>query len=161
MAAISLATLADAPAILNLQHLAYESEAQLYQDWSIPPLTQTLEQLQAEFPSCTVLKASEGGVILGSVRAQIKDGVVQIGRLFVAPDVQRQGIGSALLRAIEAAFPAAQQFELFTGSRSEGNIRLYARHGYSITQRKKLSPKVTLVFMAKSGAAAEPKDRRR
>lgn len=156
MTTIFRATLEDAPAILALQHLAYESEAQLYQDWNIPPLTQTLAQLLAEFPSCTVLKASKGGVILGSVRAQIKDGMVQIGRLFVAPETQHQGIGSALLRAMEAAFPSAQQFELFTGSRSEGNIRLYARHGYSITQRKKLSPKVTLVFMAKAGAAAAP-----
>jgi hypothetical protein len=36
---------ADAEEILDLQRLAYESEARFYEDWTIPPLTQTLEQL--------------------------------------------------------------------------------------------------------------------
>jgi hypothetical protein len=38
------AVLDDAPAILELQRNAYRSEAVLYNDWSIPPLTQTLAQ---------------------------------------------------------------------------------------------------------------------
>ena len=38
-------------AILALQKLAYESEARLYDDWKLPPLTQTLDSLQAEFAS--------------------------------------------------------------------------------------------------------------
>ena len=29
-------------AILELQKLAYQSEARLYEDWTLPPLTQTL-----------------------------------------------------------------------------------------------------------------------
>ena len=35
----------DARAILGLQKLAYQSEARLYNDWSLPPLAQTLESL--------------------------------------------------------------------------------------------------------------------
>jgi ribosomal protein S18 acetylase RimI-like enzyme len=154
MITISAASLEDAPAILALQRSAYESEARLYNDWSIPPLTQSLEQLRAEIQSGVVLKAVEGSAMLGSVRAHLKEGVVQIGRLIVDPSAQRRGIGSALLLAIEAAFPAAKQFELFTGSRSEGNIRLYERHGYTVTHCRDLSSNVTLVFMSKSNAAA-------
>jgi hypothetical protein len=47
----------------------------------------------------------------------------------------------------------AMRFELFTGSRSEGNIRLYRRHGYEITRRERLSEQVTLVLMSKSVAS--------
>lgn len=99
-----------------------------------------------------VFKAMVDGTLVGSVRAHGANGVVQIGRLMVEPSAQGRGIGSALLRAIEAAFPAAAQFELFTGSRSEANVRLYERHGYRITRHQALSPNVTLVFMAKPNA---------
>ena len=146
---INQAALDDAPVILALQRLAYQSEAQLYNDWSIPPLTQTLAQLEEEFRLGLVLKAIAGGELLGSVRARATDGVVHIGRLIVAPVAQGRGIGSALLKAVESAFPSAQRFEVFTGSRSEGNIRLYQKHGYSITHDKAVSPCVTLVFMSK------------
>ncbi|RMW98946.1 GNAT family N-acetyltransferase [Allofranklinella schreckenbergeri] len=149
MLTICPASLEDAPAILALQRVAYASEARLYDDWNIPPLTQSLEQLQAEMQVSVVLKATVDGALVGSVRAQGVNGVVQIGRLMVEPGAQGRGIGSALLSAIEAAFPAAQQFELFTGSRSEANVRLYGRHGYRITHHQALSPNVTLVFMVK------------
>ena len=52
------ATIADADEILALQKLAYASEAALYDDESLPPLTQTLEQMQAEFDRQVVLKAT-------------------------------------------------------------------------------------------------------
>lgn len=45
MPIITAASPADAAAILALQKLAYQSEARLYNDFSIPPLLQTLEEL--------------------------------------------------------------------------------------------------------------------
>ena len=38
----------DLPQILALQKAAFESEARLVENWNIPPLTQTLEELVAE-----------------------------------------------------------------------------------------------------------------
>jgi len=139
----------DAAGVLALQKLAYQSEAQLYDDWTLPPLTQTLEHLHEEFASSVVLKALDGNSLVGSVRARVVDGVCQIGRLIVAPEMQGQGAGTMLMRGIEAAFPEAPAFELFTGSRSEGNLRLYERLGYTRTREKVLSPAVTLVFLEK------------
>jgi ribosomal protein S18 acetylase RimI-like enzyme len=150
MGIITPAKVEDADEILSLQKRAYESEAKLYNDWSIPPLTQSLDSLEAEILAGSVLKYCYGKIIIGSVRASLRDGICEIGRLIVAPEFQGQGIGSALLAAIEAKFPQAQSFELFTGSRSEGNIRLYQRHGYEIFATKVLSPAVTLVFMSKA-----------
>jgi len=150
MSTIASAKIDDAEAILSLQKRAFESEAKLYNDWSIPPLTQPLDSLKAEILAGGVLKYSQDGVIIGSVRASLQDGKCKIGRMMVAPEFQGQGIGSTLLAAIEARFPQARSFELFTGSKSEGNIRLYRRHGYEIVTTKALSPSVTLVFMSKS-----------
>jgi ribosomal protein S18 acetylase RimI-like enzyme len=147
------AEVAHAQLLLALQKRAYASEARLYNDWQIPPLTQELPSLVSEIENQTVLVALEGTDIIGSVRASSAQGVCSIGRLVVEPAHQGRGLGTALLAAIEAAHPQATRFELFTGSQSASNIRLYERHGYRITHRKQLSPQVTLVFMAKPARA--------
>lgn len=150
---ILTATVADAREILALQKLAFRSEAELYNDWSIPPLTQTLEDIQAQFKDHTFLKAIKGAQIVGSVRARLEEGTCQIGRLIVNPEWQRCGIGTQLMHQIERRFARAQQFEVYTGSRSEGNIRLYARLGYEACVNLAVSPRVTLVYMRKKQKA--------
>lgn len=144
----------DAPAILALQRLAFQSEAALYNDWSIPPLTQTLEALLEEFSAAIILKAIAEGQLVGSVRARCHDGLCEVGRLIVHPAFQRRGIGSRLLTAIEDQFPAVTRFELFTGSRSESNLRLYQRAGYRITRTKSLSPAASITYLEKRANAA-------
>jgi ribosomal protein S18 acetylase RimI-like enzyme len=149
MVAIRAASTEDAEEILVLQRLAYQSEARLYNDWSLPPLTQTMDSLRSEFTNSIVLKATLGERLVGSVRARQNGDVCVIGRLVVHPELQGQGIGSQLLRAIEARFSNVARFELFTGSKSEANIRLYQRHGYTITRTEKLSQTVSITFMEK------------
>lgn len=143
------ATLSDAEALLALQRRAYAEEAARYDDWSIPPLTETLDALQQAFATTTILKAVDGDVIVGSVRGKDESGICRVGRLIVEPEHQRQGIGSQLLRAIERYFPDVRSFELFTGEQSAGNLRLYERHGYMAIERKALSPKVTIIVLRK------------
>jgi GNAT superfamily N-acetyltransferase len=95
------------------------------------PLTQTLDEVRAAIATETVLVASDGPRIVGSVRAYAADGAWHIGRLVVVPDLQGRGIGTALIAAIEAAAPDdVVRFTVTTGPKSEPNIRLYERHGY-------------------------------
>lgn len=123
--------------ILDLQYLAYQSEAEIY-NGNIPPLKQTLEEVESEFDKGVILKATdENGNIIGSVRAFCENGSVYIGKLIVHPKRQRQGIGTALLSAVEAHFPD-QRYELFTGSKSVRNIALYERLGYKIYTVKRI-----------------------
>ena len=136
MTEISRAGIADAAEILELQKLAFQSQAILYDYWSMPPLTQTLEEIMEEFSRLRFLKATESGRIIGAVRASLDDGTCHIGRLIVHPEFQNRGIGTLLMQAIEAEFPDAQRYELFTGSKSERNIHLYERLGYSIIRRE-------------------------
>lgn len=63
---IERATIEDAGDISNLQKLAYRSEAEIYNDYPIPPLTQTLQKMMADFEDQGFLKASAGGRIIGS-----------------------------------------------------------------------------------------------
>jgi ribosomal protein S18 acetylase RimI-like enzyme len=139
----------DANEILTLQKLAYQSEAKLNDDWTIPPLTQTFSEIQAEFKTTVFLKAVWEDKIIGSVKGYLSSGTCFIGRLIVHPDYQGKGIGTMLMENIEKAFPDAERFELFTGTKSLHNIRLYRRLGYEPCREEDLSPRVRLVFMEK------------
>ena len=128
---------------------AYQSEARLNDDWTIPPLTQTLPEILSEFETKVFLKAMCVDKIIGSVRAALDSGTCQVGRLIVHPDYQGKGIGTLLMNRIEAAFPYAERFELFTGIKSINNIRFYRRLGYQECREEELSPKVRILFMEK------------
>ena len=146
----------DAAEILALQKIAYQSEARLNDDGTIPPLTQTLAEIEAEFTLKRFLKALRERRIVGSVRAALESGTCRIGRLIVHPDDQGKGIGSRLLAGIERAFPEARRFEVFTGTRSTANIGFYEKRGYRACGEAVLTPKVRIVFLEKMQAGEQP-----
>lgn len=150
---ISAATAQDAEQILKLQYLCYQSEAELYGDYSIEPLTQTLDALRAELAGGHGLVARLGDEVVASVRGGVDaSGTARIAKLIVHPRMQRHGIGGRLLTAIETKFaadPAARRFQLFTGHRSEGNLRLYRSHGYVPVSTDRAGSTVTVVTLEK------------
>ncbi|MDT0270167.1 GNAT family N-acetyltransferase [Streptomyces sp. DSM 44915] len=156
---IDAATERDAEQILKLQYLCYQPEAELYGDYSIEPLTQSLSELRAELAASCVLVARLGDEVVGSVRGSVDDdGTARIGRLIVHPRMQRHGLGGRLLVAIEqrlAAERAAARYRLFTGHRSAGNQRLYRRLGYAPVATEQISRQLSLVTMEKPVAVPE------
>ncbi|MBQ8791849.1 MAG: GNAT family N-acetyltransferase [Ruminiclostridium sp.] len=139
----------DLKEILSLQYTAYQSEAKLFNTTDIPPLKQTLEEVNEEFQKGIILKATdESGNIIGSVRAYQENGTAYIGKLMVHPDFQKKGIGSMLLSEIEKQFPALR-YELFTSTRSVNNIRLYQKLGYRILREETVTKELQFVYMEK------------
>ncbi len=120
---IKKAEFSDLEEILLLQKLAYKSEAELYDDFSILPLVQTLKEVEEEFENHVFLKVVENEKIIGSVRALlINSKTCYIGKLIVHPEFQNQGIGTNLIREIESIFKDCQKFELITGHKSRQKI---------------------------------------
>jgi len=120
---IKKAEFSDLEEILLLQKLAYKSEAELYDDFSILPLVQTLKEVEEEFENHVFLKVVENEKIIGSVRALlINSKTCYIGKLIVHPEFQNQGIGTNLMREIESIFKDCQKFELITGHKSRQKI---------------------------------------
>ncbi|MER6613035.1 GNAT family N-acetyltransferase [Streptomyces xantholiticus] len=154
---ISAAAETDAEHILKLQYLCYQTEAELYGDYGIEPLTQSLADLQAELTQGPALVARLGDEVVASVRARVDDtGTARIAKLIVHPRMQRHGLGGRLLDAIEQRFegdPAAKRFQLFTGHRSESNLRLYRSRGYVPVSREEVGPRLTVVTLEKESAA--------
>ena len=135
--------------ILLLQKQAYISEAELYGDFNMLPLVETLDEIEQEFSTYLFLKAIINGVIIGSVRAYQEGDTCYIGRLVVHPKFQRQGIGTRLIREIESIFRTCRRYEIFTGHKSIRNINLYKKFGYKEFQVKEVSPNLQYIYMEK------------
>jgi tRNA (guanine37-N1)-methyltransferase len=122
----------DAGELWTLQLAAYLSEGQVNSSLSIPPLTQTLDDMRDSLSIGTVLVARRGQRLVGSVRGEPQDDQVwYIGRLMVAPDLWGEGIGGELMTAIEGcAPPGTTRLRLLTGAASERNVAYYQRRGY-------------------------------
>ena len=146
---IEKATVADAEELLALQKLAYRSEAEIYNDFRLPPLIQTLESMEEDFKNQLFLKTLLDGRIIGSVRAYSKEGTCYIGRLIVHPNFQNRGIGTRLMNDIERIFNGCKRFELFTGDKSERNLRLYQKLGYRIFKTSKITNQTNIVSLEK------------
>jgi ribosomal protein S18 acetylase RimI-like enzyme len=151
----SIATEDDAERILKLQYLCYQSEAELYGDWAIEPLTQTLDSLRTELKERHVLVARLGDEVVGSVRGWVdEDGVGRIGRLCVHPRMQRHGLGTRLVRGMEEKLAVGDRpvrsYRLFTGHRSTASIRLYQRLGYRQTQVEEVSTRLSFIGLEKA-----------
>jgi ribosomal protein S18 acetylase RimI-like enzyme len=116
--------------ILALQKIAFLSEAEFYNDYTIEPLTQSLDSIHTDFEDYIFLKALCGNEIIGSVKARETGDFCYVGRLIVKPEFQNKGVGKKLLAEIEREFTATKQYLLFTESKSIKNIKLYESVGY-------------------------------
>jgi len=151
---IEEAAVENAEALLALQKLAYRSEAELYDDFALPPLIESLQQVRARFCDYLVLKATLRQQLVGAAQGRLLDGVCYIARVVVHPDFQNRGIGTQLMVNLESRFADARRFELFTGHRSERNIHLYEKLGYRIFKTVPEHERLSLVYMEKLTAGS-------
>ncbi|MFF4802023.1 GNAT family N-acetyltransferase [Streptomyces sp. NPDC001351] len=154
---ISVATEQDAEQIFRLQYLCFQSEAALYGNYRIDPLVQSLDSVRQEVAADCVYVARLGEEVVGSVRGRVtEDGSASIGKLCVHPRLQGHGIGARLLRAAESALAeerGAKVFRLYTGHRSEGNLRLYRRVGYQAVGTSQGNDGVPMIVLEKPAEA--------
>jgi GNAT superfamily N-acetyltransferase len=141
----------DAGETLTLQRAAFVQEALIYNSVQMPPLTQSLDEVRAELVENLGCVARERGRMLGALRAQRDGELLLIGRIAIAPDVQGRGLGTRLLEAVEERGRSigCREAELFTGSLSEANLRLYERAGYRESGRVEEDDGIEQVFLRK------------
>jgi len=141
----------DAGEVMTLQRAAFVQEALIYGTPEMPPLTQTLDEVRSELQENLGCVALDGTRMVGAVRARLDDALLLIGRIAIAPDRAGEGIGTTLLEAVErrGIEAGATEAELFTGSLSEANLRLYERQGYVETERVRGDDGVEQVFLRK------------
>lgn len=132
-ATIAAFTVDDLAELVVLQRCCWVQEALLNETLDIPALRETHEEVLTWATTWTTLVVRQRGRLVAAVRGRSEGTDWQVGRLMVAPDLAGRGIGSHLLRLVEGfAPPHVEQFVLFTGARSERNIRMYQKAGYRL-----------------------------
>lgn len=140
----------DLESVLSLQKAAFMEVAKQMNKYDIPPLLQTIQDLQNDFKSCTILKyTSVDNQIIGSVRGCVYDGnVCHVGKLIVHPAFQNQGIGKALLYELERCFSTCHKYTLFTSEDTPNSLSLYSKIGYHVINKKEMNG-IEFVYMEK------------
>ena len=76
-------------------------------------------------------------LIVGGAILFLKDGVLNVGRIFIAPEHFRKGYGEALMREIEVIFYDAEEITLDTPVWNVRTNAFYQKIGYKEIKRDK------------------------
>lgn len=150
---IDEAAAADVPAMLTLQKLVYQSEAEIYGDTAAPYLVQSPEELKNDLASMRFFRAMMNDKMIGSVRSFSEKGTCYISRLMVDHVYEHHGVGRALVERVEKHFGGDKRFEIFTFRKNKRNIIFFQGLGFRIFKAEKVSDVKEKVYMEKHGKA--------
>ncbi|MFF0830385.1 GNAT family N-acetyltransferase [Brevibacillus sp. NPDC003359] len=130
----------------SMQQRAYRVEAEIIGTEDIPPLQESVEQLR----TCeeTFYGYIVEGELAGAVSFLIEGETLDIHRMIVDPVHFRKGIASQLLASVHEH--GSSKIVVATGSLNEPAVRLYGRHGFTLTDQKEIKPGLWLSFFEKN-----------
>nr|WP_234969362.1 GNAT family N-acetyltransferase [Bacillus mediterraneensis] len=137
----------NAARVLVIQRAAYRLEAELIGTDEIPPLKESLEDLQG----CgqTFIGYYNQGELAGVLSYKKEEGTIDIHRLVVAPAHFRKGIARKLLGWLENQETDAELFTVSTGRDNEPAVCLYKSLGYVLERESIVGPGIKLVHFTK------------
>jgi len=148
---IELASEQDLDNILELQRKAFYGQALIYNDFTLPSLTQTIADLKKEFKEKTFYRVEKNGKIIASVRCFINNQTLYVEKLIVDPDYQNKGLGTALMQEIENRYlSVVNRYELSTGHKSARNLHFYKKLGYKELRQEPLNNNCDLIILYKN-----------
>jgi ribosomal protein S18 acetylase RimI-like enzyme len=145
---IDIALQPEALRVLELQRVSYQIEADLIGSSLIPPLRETLEELQ----SCGEIFQGwfEGDRLLGFISHKLEEHILDIHRVAVHPDGFRRGIARQLLKFVLNLERGATKAIVQTGSLNVPACKLYLSFGFEILERKEVVPGLELTLFSKT-----------
>jgi ribosomal protein S18 acetylase RimI-like enzyme len=133
--------------ILDVQQLAYLRESILIDYPNLPPLQETLENIQTSGESFLGYYKQE--ILAGVLSYSLEQETLTIQRLVVHPTYTGRGIGQALLRELIHQHTYIKTFTVSTAEKNIPAVKLYEKHGFEITQRHTTADGLALVSLEK------------
>lgn len=146
---IELADLAELAKLVTLQRDAYRVEAGLIGTDAIPPLRETVADLQASGE--TLWGSYADGQLLGAAGYKAQGDLLDIYRLAVSPAYFRRGIAGTLLAHVEAEAHMAgvRGIVVSTGAANAPAVAFYERAGFRETTRREVIPGLLVAHFEK------------
>src|SRR5450755_1619952 len=142
--AFAVVTAKDVEAFAELYALVYNA-APWHDGWSVPVAKERLRGLAAapRFEALGAYQARTGvGLVMGSGERSVKGWVLHIREMFVAPDLQRTGIGRELLAAFERSLAGSYiGVYLQTGGPLPAD-KFYASCGYATSDMVSMTKRI-------------------
>lgn len=119
----------DAEVLRDIAVQAFADDLHRY--GAMPPGIDSLEWHTAKVADGMYYKILAKEAIVGGFKLfDLGNGHFCLGAIFIAPDYQNQGIGSAALEFIEEKYNRVKRWTLDTPYLNTANHRFYERHGY-------------------------------
>ena len=145
---IDIALQPEALRVLELQRVSYQIEADLIGSSLIPPLHETLEELQL---GGEIFHGwFEADRLLGFIAHKLEDQMLDVHRVAVHPDGFRRGIARQLLEFVLKLEPSATRAIVQTGSLNIPACKLYLSFGFEVLEKKVVAPGLELTLFAKT-----------
>ncbi len=132
-----------------IQLAAYQIEADLIGFDGIPQLTETAEHVRT-LTDMQWRGMFDGGLLLGIIAWDERDGEVDIDRLAVHPDAARRGYGRALVQSV----PQDRHTIVSTGAANRPAVSLYEKEGFVRTSETEIAPGVFLAHFERPPSGA-------
>ncbi|WP_413381802.1 GNAT family N-acetyltransferase [Alkalihalobacillus sp. 1P02AB] len=136
-----------AEAALKLQKAAYQVEAELTNFEQIPPLQETLDQLQQSKE--TYYGYFQGDELCGFITCKWTRGVLDIHKLVTHPRHFKKGIAQALLVYVEKKMDGLEIITVSTGTRNEPAIRFYKKNGFEEISKQVITEQFSMTHFSK------------
>ncbi len=136
--------------VLAVQRPSYQIESRLIEYPNLPPLFETVAELQNSEE--TFVGYWLDGQLAGVLSYEERDQGAHIGRLVVHPDYFRRGIGRALLRWLETAVAPPAHITVSTAAKNLPAVQLYRSQDYTIIQHTTLPDGLELVLLCKTNS---------
>ncbi|MDP3968472.1 MAG: tRNA (guanosine(37)-N1)-methyltransferase TrmD [Nocardioides sp.] len=121
----------DAAELMTLQRAGWASVGTDQDPERLQVLAEDLDDVRVGIEETTTLVVRLAGRLVASSRARRDGGTWLIERLVVAPDLQRRGLGAALLEHLAlAAPPRVQRVEVGTRGRGNAEQKFFRRAGF-------------------------------
>lgn len=121
--------------VLRVQRLAYKVEADLIGFVDLPPLKQTIKELEQSEE--TFYGFYTNGQLSGVVSLKIEDRVMDISRLFVHPEQFRKGIAKKLIAFVQKYEKGFEEIFVSTAADNQPAVLFYVKNGFSVISEVK------------------------
>lgn len=136
-----------AQAVYQIQKAAYQIEAELLGTAEIPPLQESFEGLQKVDE--TFIGFYQASRLLGVISYKVADQIIDIYRLFIHPDVLRQGVGRKLIDYVVSQNLECRKMIVATGEKNYPAVKFYRSYGFETESKTILSENLTVIHFSK------------
>lgn len=135
-----------AKAILEVQLPSYKVEAELIGFWELPPLKETVADIQQSNEEFYGFYEEK---LCGVISVQMEQEVLEICRLVVHPEYFRQGIAKQLLTHIQNHLREFSEISVATGTDNLPAVRFYEANGFFKVKQTKTKEGLSIVLLNK------------